>query len=171
MSRSSLAGLLQGALLGLVRVDRSAHCLRGRTLLRVVRAVRLRVCRLFRIVIDPEPGVAPTVQGRRLLRGVLEVRENAPLGAPARVGTRSTVAIRNFGFKPATLRTTAGTVVTWRNFDPAPHSASAKQFSSPQLGKGAAYRRRFAQPGTYSCLCALHPGMRGTVVVVGKAAR
>lgn len=103
------------------------------------------------------------------MRGVLEVRDDAPLVAPA--GTRSTVAIRSFAFKPATVRTTAGTVVIWRNFDPAPHTASAKQLSSPQLGRGAAYRRRFAQPGTYSYLCALHPGMRGKVVVARKAAR
>ena len=105
------------------------------------------------------------------MRGVLEVREDAPLVAPASAGTRSTVAIQSFAFKPATLRTTAGTVVTWRNLDPAPHTASAEQFSSPQLRKGATYRRRFARPGTYSYLCALHPGMRGKVVVAGTGAR
>lgn len=105
------------------------------------------------------------------MRSVLEVREDAPLVAPASAATPSTVAIRSFAFQPATLRTTAGTVVTWRNLDPAPHTASARQFSSPQLEQGATYRRRFARPGTYAYLCALHPGMRGKVVVASKGAR
>ena len=32
-------------------------------------------------------------------------------------------------------------------------------------GKGASYRRKFTRAGTYTYLCALHPGMRGKVVV------
>jgi plastocyanin len=99
------------------------------------------------------------------MRGVLEVRADAPLLRPRTATSRATVDIAGFAFKPATLRTTVGTTVTWRNVDPAPHTATGKQFSSPQLGKGASFRRRFMQPGTYAYVCALHPGMRGTVVV------
>lgn len=104
------------------------------------------------------------------MRGTLEVREDAPLVAPRPAGG-STVEIANFAFKPATLRTVAGTVVTWRNRDPAPHTATGRQFSSPQLGKGGSYRRRFTRAGTFTYLCAVHPGMRGKVVVAKGGAR
>jgi plastocyanin len=102
------------------------------------------------------------------MRGVLEVRPDAPLVAPRPATSSSTVEISGFAFKPAKLTTTAGSVVTWRNADPAPHTASGEQFSSPQLRKGASYRHRFTRPGTYTYVCALHPGMRGRVVVSAK---
>jgi plastocyanin len=105
------------------------------------------------------------------MRGVLEVRKDAPLVTPRRTGGRSAVQIVGFAFKPATLRTTVGSTVTWRNDDAAPHTATAKQFSSPQLRKGGTYRRRFTQAGTYTYLCALHPGMRGKIVVARDGAR
>jgi plastocyanin len=105
------------------------------------------------------------------MRGVLEVRENAPLVAPKPATTRSTVDIAGFVFKPATLRTTVGSTVTWRNSDSAPHTATAKQFSSPQLQKGASFRRRFTRAGTYAYICALHPAMRGRVIVASRAAK
>ena len=73
-------------------------------------------------------------------------------------------------FKPATLKTTVGKTVTWRNADAAPHTATAAQFSSPQLAKGASYKRRFTRAGTYTYLCALHPGMKGKIVVGGGRA-
>ena len=104
------------------------------------------------------------------MRGVLEVRADAPLAKPP-APSRSAVEISGFAFKPATLKTTVGKTVTWRNADAAPHTATASQFSSPQLGKGASYRRTFTQAGTYTYLCALHPGMRGKVIVAGGAGR
>ncbi len=103
------------------------------------------------------------------MRGVLQVRTDAPFITPAAAPARTTVAISGFAFKPATLRTTVGKTVTWRNADAAPHTATAKQFSSPQLGKGASFRRRFTRAGTFAYLCALHPGMRGKVIVTGGA--
>ena len=101
------------------------------------------------------------------MRGVLEVRDDAPLLEPAVKPAGTTVAISGFAFKPATLKTTVGKTVTWRNADAAPHTATAAQFSSPQLAKGASYKRRFTRAGTYTYLCALHPGMTGTIVVGG----
>lgn len=98
------------------------------------------------------------------MRGVLEVREDAPLLKPP-APAQAAVEISGFAFKPATLRTTVGKTVTWRNNDAAPHTATASAFSSPQLGKGATYKRKFVRAGTYTYLCALHPGMRGKVVV------
>ena len=69
------------------------------------------------------------------------------------------------------IRTTVGKVVTWRNDDDAPHTASAAGFSSPQLAKGGTYRRRFMRAGTYAYVCALHPGMRGKVIVAAGGGR
>jgi plastocyanin len=58
--------------------------------------------------------------------------------------------------------------VTWRNSDAAPHTATGKQFSSAQLGKGATFRHRFTRAGTYTYLCAVHPAMRGKVIVAQR---
>ncbi|HEV8687012.1 MAG TPA: hypothetical protein VGQ84_07030 [Gaiellaceae bacterium] len=100
----------------------------------------------------------------RGMRAVLEVREDAPLVEP-RPKARATVEISGFAFNPATLRTTVGKTVTWRNTDSAPHTATGKQFASPQLRSGASFRHRFSRAGSYTYLCALHPGMRGKVIV------
>ena len=105
------------------------------------------------------------------MRGVLEVRADAPLVAPPKRAAGTTVAISGFAYKPATLRTTVGKVVTWRNDDAAPHTASAAGFSSPTLAKGGTYRRRFTRAGTFAYVCALHPGMRGKVIVVAGGGR
>jgi plastocyanin len=105
------------------------------------------------------------------MRGVLEVRKDAPLVAPRRSAGRSAVRMVGFAFKPATLRTRVGGTVTWRNEDAAPHTATASGFSSPQLRKGGTYRRRFTKAGTYTYVCALHPGMTGKVVVSRGGAR
>ena len=124
-----------------------------------------------RMTLDLAPGVYEiecfiSHHDERGMRGVLEVREDAPL-QPVVKPAGMTVAISGFAFKPATLKTTVGKTVTWRNTDAAPHTATAAQFSSPQLAKGASYKRRFTRAGTYTYLCALHPGMKGTIVVGG----
>ena len=104
----------------------------------------------------------------RGMRGVLEVRADAPLIAPPKPPTSSTVSISGFSFKPATLRTSVGKPVTWRNADAAPHTATGAKFSSPQLAKGGTFRHRFARAGTYAYICAIHPDMRGKVVVAAR---
>ena len=83
----------------------------------------------------------------RGMRGMLEVRADAPLVARPAAPTPTAVTIAGFAFKPATLKTTVGKTVTWRNADAAPHTATATAFSSPQLGKGGSFRRRSAVPG------------------------
>ena len=95
-----------------------------------------------------------------------EVRANAPLVRRPSTGTpRADIA--GFAFKPATIRVKVGTAVRWTNRDEAPHTvtASSGSFTSKQLGKGGVYSRRFASAGTFAYLCALHPAMKGRVVV------
>lgn len=138
------------------------------------KSIRLEAGQATKMTLDLEPGMYDircfvSHHDELGMRAVLEVRADAPLLAPETAkAARSTVDIAGFAFKPATLRTTAGTLVTWRNSDAAPHTATGKPFSSPQLGRGATFRFRFGRAGTYSYLCAVHPAMRGKVVVARR---
>ena len=102
------------------------------------------------------------------MRNVLEVRADAPLTRPQpSAQTANAVAITGFAFQPASITVKVGQTVTWTNRDPAQHTVSEQggAFTSPVLGAGASYRRSFDRPGTYSYFCAVHPPMKGTVVV------
>jgi plastocyanin len=138
------------------------------------KSIRLEPGEATRVTVDLAPGTYAiecfvSHHDELGMRGVLEVREDAPLLAPPkRAAGTTTVNIQSFLFKPATLRTTVGKTVTWKNLDAAPHTATAAAFSSPQLGKGGSFRRTFTRAGTYAYICALHPAMRGKVVVTGR---
>ncbi|MDQ3992344.1 MAG: cupredoxin family copper-binding protein [Actinomycetota bacterium] len=97
---------------------------------------------------------------------VLAVRGDAPLVQPKPAG-KGAVQIAGFKFAPATLRVPTGATVRWTNADAAPHTATSATgtFSSPQLRKGQTFARRFPRRGRYAYVCALHPAMRGTVIV------
>ena len=136
-------------------------------------SIELRPGQVTRLTLTLPPGVYDTecsVGGHksRGMSGVLEVRDDAPLVAVRPATAPSTVSIAGFAYKPATLKTTVGTTVTWRNDDAAPHTVTGKGLSSPQLGKGATFRQRFARAGTFAYLCAIHPSMRGKVVVAAR---
>lgn len=136
-----------------------------------VKTVRLEPGRTTRITLDLAPGryileCFVSHHDELGMRLILDVREDAPLVTPPPPSGR-TVAIKNFTFTPNALRVPVGATVRWTNQDAAPHTATAtgSAFSSPQLRKGQGYSRRFSKPGRYTYLCALHPGMRGTVIV------
>jgi plastocyanin len=98
----------------------------------------------------------------------LEVRANAPLASrPAPKPAGTTVRVRGFGYTPPVLRVRRGQIVRWVNDDPAPHTITAGSgaWTSKTLGKGGAYTRRFPQAGAFPYVCALHPGMKASVVV------
>jgi plastocyanin len=77
------------------------------------------------------------------------------------------VVIDNFSFKPALLSVKAGTKVTWVNHDDEPHTATDddKRFNSKTLDTNDQFSFTFTEPGTYNYFCALHPKMRGQIVV------
>jgi len=77
------------------------------------------------------------------------------------------VVIDNFSFKPALLNVKAGTKVTWVNHDDEPHTATDddKRFNSKTLDTNDVFSFTFTEPGTYNYFCALHPKMRGQIVV------
>jgi plastocyanin len=102
----------------------------------------------------------------RGMHALLAVRADAPLVARAQAsGNR--VAIKGFAYAPPTLTVRRGVSVGWANSDGAPHTVTAANgsFSSPQLRKGGTYSRRFTRAGRFAYFCALHPQMKGAVVV------
>ena len=99
---------------------------------------------------------------------LLEVREDAPL-ARERAGAAGAtgVAIAGFAYEPQELQIAAGETVTWTNEDTAEHTVTHEgdAFASETLARGGTFSQRFDEPGRFRYLCALHPEMRGTVVV------
>ena len=78
------------------------------------------------------------------------------------------VAIAGMRFDAPTVTVRKGGVVTWTNDSSMPHTVTANSgaFGSPQLSNGASWSRTFDEVGTFGYYCSLHPGMRGSVVVV-----
>ncbi|HXV34234.1 MAG TPA: plastocyanin/azurin family copper-binding protein [Gaiellaceae bacterium] len=101
---------------------------------------------------------------------LLEVRPDAPVAAKAPAAKAGTaVAVEAFAFSPAEVTAQVGQPVTWENHDPAGHTVTAEDgsFDSGTMARGARYETTFDAPGEYRYICALHPGMKGTVVVEG----
>lgn len=76
------------------------------------------------------------------------------------------VNIENFMF-PDTITITKGTKVRWTNKDTSSHSvvSNDKKFDSGKLTQGKSFEFTFTQAGTYDYHCAIHPLMKGKVVV------
>ena len=91
-------------------------------------------------------------------------------GEASTADATATVRIKNFAFVPAKLTVPAGTVVRFVNDDGEAHTVTAvnRSFDSTGLDGGDAWAYRFAKPGTFDYFCALHPYMKGAVVVVAE---
>ena len=74
------------------------------------------------------------------------------------------VAVRDTEFAPAAIAVPLGTTVTWRWEGEKRHNVVGDGFASPLQDEGE-FARQFAEPGTHGYRCALHPFMRGEVVV------
>lgn len=82
----------------------------------------------------------------------------------------NTVEIKGFAFGPASLKTTAGTKVTWTNKDSVDHTVTADKsdpasFDSGHLSGGKTFSFTFAKPGTYKYFCNIHNYMKATITV------
>ena len=77
------------------------------------------------------------------------------------------VTIDNMSFAAAAISIDKGVTVTWTNNDAAPHTVTADDngFTSANLNKGDTYSHTFNTSGTVPYHCAIHPGMKGSVVV------
>ncbi len=81
--------------------------------------------------------------------------------------TSTEINISGFAFGPATVTVTVGTTVTWTNLDSVAHTVTSETdlFDSGNLARNATFSYSFADRGTFSYYCAIHPSMRGKVGV------
>jgi plastocyanin len=88
--------------------------------------------------------------------------------APAPTATAN-VLIKRTGFTPRTVTINENDSVTWRNTDTIGHQvvADGGSFASAILGAGKTYTHTFRSGGTFRYHDALHPSLRGTIVVRG----
>jgi plastocyanin len=92
-------------------------------------------------------------------------------GAPAdpERGTKQSVNQHRMQFIPHVTAVTVGGKVVFFNGDPFPHNVFSPDhggFNLGTWGKGGARTYTFKQPGIYSLLCNLHPGMLAYVAAV-----
>lgn len=99
-------------------------------------------------------------------------RSSSPAqSAPAPISaaqSANAVSIKNFSFTPATLTVKVGTTVTWVNDDSAAHTVTSDSgglLHSETIAPGQSFSFTFTDTGSVSYHCAIHPSMRGTVVV------
>lgn len=79
-----------------------------------------------------------------------------------------TVDIRNFSFNPSTLTVKKGTKVTWTNSDNVAHtvtSDSGNLLNSATLSPGQSFSFIFTNPGSINYHCAIHPTMKGKIII------
>jgi plastocyanin len=102
------------------------------------------------------------------MEGLLTVRRGAPFVLDERSDAKA-VTISGFVFSEPSLEVVAGSRVSWVNDDPTEHTVTAEDesFDSGPIAPGEGFAVRFADAGEYPYVCAIHPDMRGTIVVSG----
>jgi plastocyanin len=83
-------------------------------------------------------------------------------------GRGTEVEIEDFCFTPTVLYAAPGDTVTWTNRDGVPHNVGGANMvwgSFEHFKLDESISHTFSEPGVYSYVCNLHPGMVGTVVV------
>ncbi len=87
----------------------------------------------------------------------------SPAPSPAAV-----VHVKDFAYHAVRVTVHVGDTVKFINDDGDAHTvtASDKTFDSGGLDTGESWSRTFTKPGTYAYFCALHPYMKGMVVVL-----
>jgi plastocyanin len=111
------------------------------------------------------PHAARTARGRSWRLAFAGPRKAHAAGDPADT-------ISDFKFTPGTLTIHVGDTVTWTNNGPTDHTATADDgsFNTGTLKKGQSASHTFTKPGMFAYICAIHPFMKGRVVVEASAA-
>jgi plastocyanin len=80
--------------------------------------------------------------------------------------------ISDFKFTPGNLTVHVGDTVTWTNDGPTNHTATANDgsFNTGTLKQGQSASHTFTKAGTFAYICAIHPFMKGTIVVEASSA-
>lgn len=82
-------------------------------------------------------------------------------------GNSNSVSIYNMKFVSSNISIDKSVTVTWTNDDAIQHTVTAddNSFTSGQLNTGNTYSHTFNNSGTVAYHCAIHPSMKGSVVV------
>src|SRR5690349_2729927 len=111
--------------------------------------------------------IAAVLLATALLAGCGSDKDAAP--APAGTKPTDTIKIVNFVYDPTPATVKAGTKISIRNADAAPHTitdgGSAKAFDSGTIKGKATGSLTIDRPGTYSYICEIHPFMKGEITV------
>jgi plastocyanin len=88
-------------------------------------------------------------------------------GAAAQGG--ATVAIVDFAFDPVLTGIAVGDTITWTNYGAEHHTVTSddSSFNSGNLAPGESFSQTFANTGSYTYRCRIHPSMTGTIIVNG----
>ena len=89
----------------------------------------------------------------------------------ARKAASASVTMGDLFFSPTSVSIAVGDTVTWQNTGQAPHNATADDgsFKTPTINNGESASHTFAQAGTFSYICTIHPQMKGTVRVLASS--
>lgn len=91
-----------------------------------------------------------------------------PSTAPAPATKTVVVTITGSKFSPQIIAANPGDTVLWVNKDTLPHttrSDGSLLWDSGTIRPGGSFKRVFQSTGSYSYGCAIHPGMKGTIVI------
>lgn len=78
------------------------------------------------------------------------------------------IDIKNFSFIPSTINVKVGTKITWTNSDNVPHQVKGDNLatlSAPVMNNGETYSFVFNDVGDFNYHCAIHPTMKGNIIV------
>lgn len=97
--------------------------------------------------------------------------DSSSTATPAEPQTgRVDVGMNRLKFEPDSITVKTGATVVWTNKENVPHDVVAEEgadFASDQFGEGGTFEWTAKAPGTVKYVCTLHPGMDGTITVVG----
>ena len=125
------------------------------------------------IAVSATPGVAApaAAPGTPTTPTTTSAATKAP-GRQRAAPSSASVDVEDFAFAPATTTVAVGGTVTWTSTGKAPHTVTADgdTFDSGLLDPGDTFEHTFAEAGTFTYLCSVHPAMTGSIEVVAAAA-
>ena len=89
-------------------------------------------------------------------------------GVPA--GGDGEVSIENFAFGPNDITASVGDTITWTNDEASiSHTTTSDDgvWNSDLLGPGDTFEQTFADAGTFTYFCSIHPSMTASITVNG----
>lgn len=105
---------------------------------------------------------------KKTLAVLLVVLFIATLTAASVSAKTEKVDVKDFAYKPASLKINADDTVKWTNRDFVDHSVTGPTFNSGMIHKGKSFMFTFTTPGVYNYHDSIHPEMKGTVTVTEK---